>query len=118
MIFKTKFLTILLSSLFLINSYQSHNALKLYNQKLKIVRDRLNNKPWQSLGEVKDAITFLEEITEITSHSNGNYFGRYAPTEEDYTNWKNWLKKNKSRLYWDEKDQKVKVKDQSKAVKN
>jgi acyl-homoserine lactone acylase PvdQ len=64
-------------------------------------------KSHQNLGDVSQSIDFLEEVTGITSHSDGNYFGRFDPTEEDYTN---WFKNNYSRLYWDEKEQKVKVK--------
>jgi hypothetical protein len=60
--------------------------------------------------KVNPAIDFLEQVTGISSHSDVNYLGRFYPTKEDYDNWLNWFKNNKSRLYWDDREKKVKVK--------
>jgi len=89
---------------------QDKKACKIFNNHLAVINDRVNKKPWQNLGEVNVAINSLEAITGITSQSDGNYFGRYYPTLEDYEKWSAWFKENSLRLYWDKKEKKVKVK--------
>jgi hypothetical protein len=101
---------LVLISILLMGCYNK-KACEIYCQNLTVIKERLDKKKDQQLEDVNLAILFFEEITGIYSQSNGNYVGRYSPTQVDYDKWLNWLKKNHSRLYWDEKDQKVKVKD-------
>ncbi len=92
------------------NIYQHKNACEIFKKNLLIIKDRIERKKGQDVGEVNQAIIFLEQVTNIQSHSNGTFIGRLYPTKEDYTNWLNWFKINQSNLYWDDKEQKVKVK--------
>lgn len=87
--------------------FQDKKACQLFSKNLDIIKQRVDGKKKQHLEDVNEAINFLEELTGIPSHSNGNYFGRFDPTEEDYTAWSYWFKLNGSRIYWDEKTQKV-----------
>ena len=98
---------LLIISMLLISCNKAEDIFK-YN--LKLIKERLDKKKDLNLMDVYSAILFLEDITKIGSHANANYAGRFDPTIEDYQNWKDWYEKNKSRLYWDDKAQKVKVK--------
>ncbi len=113
---KVNLFVMLMALLFI--SCVDKKACKIYVQNLEIIKERLDNKQGQNLMQVDAAITFLEKLTSIRSESNGNYVGRFDPTTHDYDQWLKWFKINNSKIYWDEKDQKVKVKDQLNAVKN
>jgi hypothetical protein len=88
---------------------QDKKALVVYEQNLAIVKYRIDNRKDFNLMEVYGAILFFNRVTGIISHSGGGAAGAFDPTREDYSNWKKWLRKNKDRLYWDEKSQTVKV---------
>jgi hypothetical protein len=75
----------------------------VYHQKLTTIKSALQERDALSVANIDSARFFLENITGIKSESN-------YPTRNDYTNWLNWYRKNYERLYWDNKDKKVKVK--------
>jgi hypothetical protein len=104
-----KKIAIIFSMLFNLLITQDNKAVNIFKDNLAIVRERLDKKKFENFRKVNDAIDFLEQVTGITSHSDGNYFGRFDPTELDYKNWSNWFKSNQSKLYWDEQLQKVMV---------
>lgn len=55
------------------------------------------------------SIFFLETLTNINCDIDTQYTMFYTPSKENLKNWKRWLKKNKEKLYWDEKEEKVKL---------
>lgn len=85
-------------------------ACEMYNFNLKTIKESIDKKQNQNLMQVNSAILFFEKITGIVSESNGSYLGRFEPTQHDYDQWLNWFKINYSKLYWDNKEKKVKVK--------
>ncbi|WP_162926909.1 hypothetical protein [Flavobacterium psychrotrophum] len=66
-------------------------------------------------GYIEDAtslycsIVFLEELTKIKSDYTEEKDMFYIPTEKNIKGWKKWYKKNKSKIYWDESNEKVKL---------
>ncbi len=60
--------------------------------------------------DIDKVIYFLELITAIESEAELGYSGYDPPTENDLKKWGNWFKENKHLLYWDDQEQKVKVK--------
>ena len=89
---------------------KDYKACKIFKDNLAVIKESVERKKAVNASKISEAITFLEEITLIKSNSDGNYFGRFNPTQQDFSNWNQWFKKNKARLYWDEKAHKVKVK--------
>lgn len=84
-------------------------AQKIVEKHLKIVEDYLkDNKSDPSLYRI-ESIAFLDKLTDIPSSSTGNYIGQYSPSEFDLTLWKNWYKRNKENITWDDKLKKIRV---------
>ena len=75
-------------------------AKKLYLKSLGIVKGSINNQAGLSMQDISDAIVFFEKITNLKSESNGNFLGRFEPTQNDYDRWAKWYKINKNKIYW------------------
>lgn len=84
-------------------------ACKVFQGQLDFIKKKLERDTSINMGQVSDAIIFMERLTSIRSRSNGNYAGRYEPTVGDLKNWSKWFGANHDRLYWDDKEKKVKV---------
>lgn len=56
------------------------------------------------------SIEFLEKLTNIKCESTQQYVDLYAPTNQNIKSWKKWYTKNKTKIYWDETDNKMKIK--------
>ncbi len=61
-------------------------------------------------NKLEVARIFLEKTTQIESEADFGFDGAYPPTENDLKKWETWYKENKHLLYWDDQEQKVKVK--------
>ena len=70
----------------------------------------MDDKEETKINDVNSAVLFLTEVTGIRPHTKTNQSAQLILTKEDYTKWLNWLSQNDSRLYWDDKEKKVKVK--------
>jgi hypothetical protein len=46
----------------------------------------------------------------MNSKSDGNYFGKFKPTIDDYNKWFEWYKLNKTNLCWNEEKQEIYIK--------
>jgi hypothetical protein len=92
-----------------INECLDKKACEVFKQNLTFIKEGIAKNKYLNLVKVSSAITFLERVTSIVSHSNGNYFGSFDPTPEDFYNWADWFKANSQKLNWDEQQQKVKV---------
>lgn len=57
-----------------------------------------------------ESIQFMEFNTGISSSTDGNYFGKTSFTKNDLKAWHDWYIRNKEKLFWDEKETKVKFK--------
>jgi hypothetical protein len=68
-------------------SYDSA-AVKIVESSLKTIGDYLKDNNSDSAGLRSRAISFLTNLTGISSQSDANYFGQFSPTQQDYTNWK------------------------------
>jgi len=91
-------------------SIKDDKACKIFCDNLAVIKESVEKKTTVNASKISEAISFLEQVTLIKSTSDGNFFGRFNPTKQDFNNWNQWFKKNKQMLYWDEKEQKVKLK--------
>lgn len=89
---------------------KKNKAQKEYLNNLHIIQDCMY-KGKKVSGEVFDgAIFFLETTTNIKSNYSYGHEAFATPTEQNIKDWKNWYKRNKNLLYWDQNEQRVKVK--------
>jgi len=103
--------TIVISSLIFCGTQQNdQKACNIFNEHLNIIRKRIEKVPDLKIADISSSILFLENITLIKSKSDGNIYGRFNPTQDDFKKWSNWFKANKSRIYWDASEEKVKLK--------
>lgn len=84
-----------------------NNPNQIFEAHLKIIEKLLNE---ETVEKLEPSVKFLEEITGIKSEVDIGVELLSFPTEQNLKDWKSWYKKNKSSLYWDDKEQKVKVK--------
>ncbi len=81
---------------------------KIFQEHIKVIECLLKG---EEVHNLKSTVEFLEETTDIKSEVDFGWEIMYSPTDQNLKDWKDWFKKNKNRLYWDEKEQKVKVKE-------
>lgn len=88
-------------------------AQKEFVKSLEIVERRIKVGKG-SLEEFNKAVDLLEEVTGIKGHREHQFLTDYFKHEllkPDYEKWKDWYEKNKERLYWDEREKKIMVKE-------
>lgn len=105
---KNKLSVILLLFVSFVNSSckaQCNNelAIKQFEKDLQTVSYSIQN-PDTNLKELPSVIQRIEKASSIESESDGNYLGKFHPTIADTIKWENWLKNNKAKLCWDEKE--------------
>lgn len=62
------------------------------------------------VGQIKETdVFFIEKLTNIECNYTEGFDILYEPTEQNLRDWKKWYDKNKDKLYWDEKEEKVKL---------
>jgi hypothetical protein len=81
----------------------------VYGKNLTAIRDALHNKAGLSPAKIDSAVHFLINITKIRPRVYKDNDGNYHLTQEDYVQWLNWARENGRRLYWDDKEKKVRV---------
>ena len=61
-------------------------------------------------GTIDNAdVVFIIRLTKIMPDYIEGIDIIYTPTKQNLRDWKKWYNKNKHKLYWDEKEQKVKL---------
>lgn len=106
---------IFLYSFLFLNSIYSQTSVKAFQQQyienLKIVKKYLDLKDGDTIKlNIQDACYFLEEASDIKINMVCSFDPTYFPSEQNYLDLKTWFQENKSFLYWDKKEKKVKVK--------
>lgn len=67
---------------------------KQFKENLAFLKEyRTNKDKTYKLEEIEDKIEFLEIQSGIEAKDKGNIIGRFIVSEDDITNWENWLKK-------------------------
>lgn len=90
-------------------SSQDNKGISVFNMNLTVVQN------YFLVGYVDDdtclnrSIEFLEKITQIKCNVPAEYLTRYEPNERNIKDWEAWFKENKQKLYWDDKENKVKI---------
>ncbi len=104
---KNKNFIFILLTCFLISSCvaqcDNRKAILAFEKDLKAI-DSLINNPNVNLKDLPVTIERLENVTNIQSSSDGNYFGKFHPTKEDLKKWSEWFNNNKSKLCWNNKE--------------
>lgn len=86
---------------------QDYKAQKEFLLRLEIIEKFLIDKGTNN-GEILDsAVVFLENLTNVKSDFIPGKEITLVPSEQNLKDWKKWFKRNKMKLYWDEKEQKV-----------
>lgn len=91
------------------NFKQNNKAQSEFLLNIKIIEKFILDKGTNNTEILDSAVLFLERITNIESEKYEGFELYYFPNEQNLKDWKDWYKKNKKRLYWDEKENKVKV---------
>jgi hypothetical protein len=87
-----------------------NKAIKIFENNLLIVENYLNGKKTK-IVELQSSAEFLREISGIEYYINfDSYELSEVTSKKDLRKWKKWLKKNGENLYWDENEEKVKLK--------
>jgi len=82
----------------------------IFNNNIDIIKRYNEGETIKGTG-LDDSVMFLEELTNIKSEMTEGIVLLRTPTEENLKAWEEWYKKNKEKLFWDENDQKVKLKE-------
>lgn len=85
-------------------------ACSIVERHLKVIKNYLDKRDIDSSGQRMNSISFLEELTNIQSESDGTFIGKLSPTKNDYNNWNSWYRENKSFLLFDDKNKRVYLK--------
>lgn len=88
---------------------QEKEAIDKFESKLHILERYFNEETVKGNG-LDEAIMFLEQLTNIKSDIGDGYEDIKTPTIKNLNDWQDWYKENKHLLYWDDQEQKVKVK--------
>ena len=85
-------------------------AQSVFNMNLTIVENYFIVGYVEDYSCLNRAIDFLEKISEIKCNVPAEYLTRYEPTNKNIQDWKTWFNRNKNKIYWDDKENKVKIK--------
>ncbi len=88
----------------------AQNSPRIFELNLGMISNYLHIQGGKNIKQerIQEAVDFLEEITKIKCDKNLETVRE--PSERNYIDWKNWLEINKERIYWDEKQKKIKLK--------
>ncbi|WP_353120430.1 hypothetical protein [Myroides odoratus] len=86
-------------------------ACNYFDKVYERIEDNYNNRNGETIIYSEDYL-FLYSLTGIESEYLDGIDFIYIPTKQNLKDWKKWYNKNKHRLYWDEFENKVKLKDE------
>ncbi len=88
----------------------THSPQRIFEEKIVII-ERFFTDAYTDGKKITEAAKFLEDVTGIKSDIDYGEPPLISPSKNNLKDWKAWYKKNKKLLYWDEKEEKVKVKE-------
>ncbi len=86
---------------------KDNNAHKEIERHLKIIGDFVKDNFSDSTLRRVASVYFMERVSKIYSESDANDIGKLNPTRADYDKWSDWYEKNKTKLYWNKRKNKV-----------
>ena len=89
---------------------ESNKSQVTFKSNIKVIERYLKGETIKGTG-LDDSVTFFEELTKIESNIFEGIDKLSDPTEKNLQDWKDWYKINKTKLYWDEKEQMIKIKE-------
>ncbi|MCF6350833.1 MAG: hypothetical protein L3J23_07375 [Flavobacteriaceae bacterium] len=91
------------------NNQNYTKSQNIYVENIKLIDGYvLHEKVIENGIDLENAALFLEKLTGIKSDVDDFEF-MIDPSEKNLKKWKKWFKRNKEKLCFDEKEQKVKV---------
>lgn len=78
-----------------VNSKRSAFAVDSFIYHYKILDSIINTSPYDTSQSGVYSIHFMETVTDMKAHPDGNYLGWMAFTRKDLISWKEWYDKNK-----------------------
>jgi hypothetical protein len=77
-------------------SQRSHQTkVDSFSYHYKIVDSVLKKNPYDTSAALMGSIGFMERLTGIKAHPDGDYLGWHAVTRKDLLNWRKWYQKHK-----------------------
>lgn len=67
------------------------DSFNFYFKELKFI---LKKNPYDTSQLTRKAVKYMENVTKIKAHADGNYFGWFLFTKNDLTAWEIWKKNN------------------------
>ncbi len=108
---KTIYLILVIVIFACTNQKQVENrAQAIFNNNILVIEKYLKGETIEGTG-LNDSVLFLEGLTGIKSDIFEGIDKLLDPTEKNLQDWKNWYKNNKNLIYWDEKEKKVRLKE-------
>ena len=97
---------------FSLTSFQEKNAIRIVENHIKAVEAYFD--PNQKGGKIFDisylpSIEFLENLTGIACDKSNSQENFLQPSRKNISEWKNWLKENKKKIYWNNNLKRVMV---------
>ncbi len=86
-------------------------ANQVFNEKIELIQNFVRLRMDTINGEkLYSDILFLEQLTGIKADVTQSFDPIYNPSFKNLKAWKEWYKANKHLMYWDDTEQKVKLK--------
>lgn len=92
-------------------STQENMEYKVFSYHLGIIENFVENGYTDDDSSLRRSYEFLENITQIKGDVQEQRVLFYTPSIKNLKDWKRWYQKNRDKLYWDEIEQKVKIKE-------
>lgn len=87
---------------------QNDKAINIFETNLEVLERYFNEETIEG-GQLDKSIIFFEDLTGIKSDIGDGYDDIRTPTIENLNQWKDWFKRNKDKLYWNQQEQKIKI---------
>jgi hypothetical protein len=75
-------------------------AVEIFEQRIDTLKLYIDKKDEMLLDKIIRIILNFELLTNIESESDGNFIGKYNPTERDVERWEEWFHCNKNNICW------------------
>ena len=76
--------------------YMYQSKVDSFSYHYKIVDSILKKNPYDTSAALMRSIGFMERLTGIKAHSDGDYLGWHAATRKDLLSWQKWHQKHKT----------------------
>lgn len=83
-----------------ISACNNNEAIVVFEQRIDTLQSYICNKNENNLTNIIRIVLNFELLTQIESESDGNFIGKYNPTNRDIERWIEWFVQNQTRICW------------------